>query len=192
MSRFVSEVSKTEILLVARRLIRSRGIDGFDLEDVAVMLRSSEALIAQNFANKSSLLMSVKDGVLEDLRFTLQNSVIGLEDPVQKIYAICKAYRIFANKQPDLFRLIYRADLKTGEFSEEKEVCNLVFKLVREIAGDDHAVSASRFLASFIYGFCSLEIDGSFRLNGSIDEAFEYSIQSYFSGLQGNKNLTFL
>lgn len=192
MSRFVSEVSETEILLVTRRLIRSRGVDGFNLKDVAVMVRTPEAYIRKYYGNKRALLRSVKDGVLEDLRFTLQNAVIGLEEPIQKIYAICKAYRNFANKQPELFRLIHRPELKTGEFAEEKEICDPVFELVSEVAGDDHAVSASRFLASFMYGFCSMEIDGSFRLSGSVDEAFEYSVRSYFSGLEGTKNLTFL
>jgi hypothetical protein len=43
-----------------------------------------------------------------------------------------------------------------------------------------------------MYGFCTMEIDGSFRLNGSVDEAFEYSLRSYMSGLEGAKNLTFL
>ena len=79
MSRFVSEVSETEILLVTRRLIRSRGVDGFDLKDVAVMVRTPEAYIRKYYGNKRALLRSVKDGVLEDLRFTLQNAVIGLD-----------------------------------------------------------------------------------------------------------------
>jgi|GEM_PF-6785741 len=192
MSRFVTEVSDAEILLVTRRLIRSLGVDGFDLDDVAIKVRASEAVIGQHYVDKNSLLRAVKDGVLEDLRFALQNSAIGIEEPAQKIYLICKAYRNFANKQPELFRLMHRPELKTEEFAEEKEVCDPVVQLIKQIAGDDHAVSASRFLASFMYGFCIMEIDGSFRLNGSVDEAFEYSVRSYMSGLEGAKNLTFL
>ncbi|GJL98870.1 MAG: hypothetical protein DHS20C07_05500 [Methyloligella sp.] len=192
MDRFVTDISDAEILLVTRRLIRSRGVDGFDLDDVAIKVRTTEAIIETHYTEKTSLLRAVKDGVLEDLRFALQNSVIGVEEPAQKIYFICKTYRSFANKQPELFRLMHRPELKTEEFAEEKEVCDPVVQIISQIAGDDHAVSASRFLASFMYGFCTMEIDGSFRLNGSVDEAFEYSLRSYMSGLEGAKNLTFL
>lgn len=57
--------------------------------------------------------------------------------------------------------------------------------------GDDYVVFVFWFLVSFMYGFCMMEIDGSFCLNGFVDEVFEYLLCFYMLGFEGVKNFIF-
>ena len=183
MTRHFSQLNSADIILAARRLVRSHGVNEFAFLDVAGQLKCSVGDILNFFPDMTSLLLGVKENVLSDLDYSLHNSVLGCDSAIQKIFALCKAYRQFALKQPQLFRLLHLPELKIGDYADEQEVCDPIVNLIAEVSGEKDAIAASRFLASFMYGFCTMEIDGSFRLKGSIDEAFDYSVRSYVSGL---------
>lgn len=184
MSPVDTRISNADIVLVARRMVKSRGVDGFTLRDVAQKLRLSENEIFAFFEDKTSLLQAVKEGVLGDMVYALQNSVLGFEPPASKIFAICRAYRNFAKKQPELFQLIYNPILNNAGNVDVYEVCDPLVSLIGQIYDDHNAISASRFLASFMYGFCTMELNGSYKIKGCVEEVFDYSINSYVFGLQ--------
>jgi hypothetical protein len=58
-----------------------------------------------------------------------------------------------------------------------------VLRAARELVGPDAALDAARLLTAWATGFISMELSGSFRFDGDIDQAFEYGLEHIVRGL---------
>jgi hypothetical protein len=51
------------------------------------------------------------------------------------------------------------------------------------LRGAEQALPAARLLVAFLHGFVSMELSGAFRLGGSVDDAFEFGVNTLVDAL---------
>ena len=55
--------------------------------------------------------------------------------------------------------------------------------VVERMVGSERALDAARLVTAFTHGFVSMELSGTFRLGGDIDEAFRYGVDVLIDAL---------
>jgi AcrR family transcriptional regulator len=188
MSPAVAKTSDREILTAARRLIVRNGVDGLALRDVAVAVGIKTPSLYKRFADRAALLRALKDLSLAELELVLRQAA-GQSPPSTAFNNMAHAYRDFAKCQPEMYRLIHRPELKTDGLEAERKAAEPALKVMAALAGNDFALSSARCITSFLHGFVTMEIDGNFRLGGSIDEAFTFSLEAILNGIKLKKGI---
>jgi AcrR family transcriptional regulator len=175
-----AKTTDEDVVAAARKIIAKQGVDALSLREVATAVGVRAPSLYKRFADRSDLLDAVRDDLLRDLARALAKVRSG-ESPSERLLAMARAYRRFGLAQPRLYRLIFASG---GEPSAAaRDAVSPVLADFGEIVGREHALSAARALTAFLNGFVTLEINGSFQLGGSIDDAFEFGLKSLLAGL---------
>ena len=180
MSPTRAKTSDEDIIAAARKIIARQGVDALSLRDVAAAVGVKAPSLYKRFADRSALIDAVRDDLLRELAGSL-GKVRSSASPRERLLAMAEAYRRFGLAQPRLYRLLFASG---GEPSAAaREAISPVLEDFAELVGNEHALSAARALTAFLNGFVTLEINGSFQLGGSIDDAFEIGLKGLLAGL---------
>ena len=99
----------------AVEVIRSKGLNGFSLREVARRAGVSHAAPGYHFGDVRGLLTAVAIEGFTTLHDELARSVAGVEDPVERLKAIGRGYVRVASEHPAHCEVMFRDDVLSAE-----------------------------------------------------------------------------
>lgn len=180
-----AKTSLDELVMIARRLVESGGVDDLTVSAVAQIAGVKPPSLYKHFADRAALLKAVEIAVLEELAAILRAGTKG-RTPKQRLRALAVTYRKFATDHPKRYGVIYSEHAFDDE--EIAAACYFAAKPLfeeLEAAGvpKKRILPLSRTFTAWLHGFVSMEIVHAFRLGGSIDEAFEDGLETILKGI---------
>ncbi|MFY3790925.1 TetR/AcrR family transcriptional regulator [Ureibacillus sp. MALMAid1270] len=179
-------LDKTKIIQTAVEIVDNEGVEAVTL-----------AAIARKLSVKPPSLFNHIDGLPSIKR---ELSLFGLNILFEKlsiatankkkdiaILAMAKAYKEFSQEHPGLYELTIHAPEKSDH--ELNIVSSKIIELIMKVLQDynleeDKMIHTIRGLRSILHGFASLEQKGAFGIPISIEESFEFMINSFISVLK--------
>lgn len=173
-----ARTSLDEIVAAGRAIVDTHGLEGLTMQRVSVEVGVRAPSLYKHVASRGLLVRLIVEDVVRDLGKRLDAAVIG-DDPQSDLLALTRAFRDFARRQPEAYRLVF-APLP-DEWRPAPDVLALasdaVLKTAGALAGPDRALEAARLITAWAHGFLAMELAGAFRLGGDIDEAFAYGVE---------------
>ncbi|MFY9614224.1 MAG: TetR/AcrR family transcriptional regulator [Candidatus Dormiibacterota bacterium] len=167
------------LLEAGRDVVAERGVDGLSLREVARRAHVSQAAPYHHFADKAELVSAIVQGGFDDFASALRAGAEEAgESALARLTAMGLIYVRFAVDQPEVFRLMFRPELRQvepGPTADAIEAAGLasyqVFRdaveaAIREgsVQGqlDDVALAAW----SIAHGLATILVDGPVGLSG--------------------------
>ncbi len=165
-------------------MIAADGADAFSFNKLAASLGVKTPSLYRHVGGKGKLLQAVNVNTLGRL-FTMMEEMQAEASgsPQEKLSALLTAYRTFAHTNPRLYLLIYHEN--DAYRPDENILTQLVLPIqtsMAEISGEERALAALRGAMALVHGFVMLEINNQLRRDGSLDEAFQLSIEAFLRG----------
>jgi AcrR family transcriptional regulator len=182
---YPSKLSRDALIQQAWTMIEDEGVANFSLHKLAAHFGVKTASLYR-YGNKVELLRAVNAYTSERLLQALYPALHDESPVAERLRMIGQAYRSFALAHASTYSLMYTNvidDLRPDEDELEQGVLPLQ-SLMADITGEAHAHQALRGLMALVHGFVMLENAQQFRRDGSLDEAFNYSLQAYLQGIQ--------
>ena len=178
------KTTDAEIVEAARRLIESRGRDGFSMNDVATAVGIRAPSIYGRFKDRAGILHAVELELLAELAELVANAVVA-DAPRATLMAQSRAVRRFAQGGPNCYSLIF--DIRTAKTEEgvaaRSAALAPMMPSLAALVGKDDAFAAARVLVPFLNGFISMELANAFHLGPGLDAAFEHGVATILRGL---------
>jgi AcrR family transcriptional regulator len=154
------------LLEAAMEMLRSEGVGGLGLRELARMVGVSPAAPYRHFDSRLALLEAL--AVTGYQRFTKAVTEATSEGtPAEKLSAMGKAYVRFALDNPDLFGLMFSPELERPARPTLRMAADAAFAPLRAVAGtlpqEDGRIAALRAWA-LVHGLAVLLLDGQIRL----------------------------
>ncbi|GAA2332454.1 TetR/AcrR family transcriptional regulator [Streptomyces kunmingensis] len=154
------------IIAAGRALLEERGQRGLTMQGVAERVGVKAPSLYKHVANRAALLAAVAQATVEDLAESLETTDGSLEE-------LARRYRQFATARPEGFRLMHSTYVPPRTLAHASRP---VLRVMRELVGEREALDAARLLTAWVTGFIEMELNGSFRLDGDLERAFEYGL----------------
>jgi AcrR family transcriptional regulator len=147
------------------------------MQAVAAQVGVRAPSLYKHYPSRAALIAAITESVLDDLlRLIAPHS--SEPDPAAGLRSVAAAYRTFAQADPRSYELL-TMNLPPG--SRPSATSNAaasapLLALTERLVGPDDALEAARLLTAFANGFVSMELNGSFRLGGDVDDAYRYGV----------------
>jgi AcrR family transcriptional regulator len=182
-----------------RELLSERGVDGLSLREVARRAQVSQAAPYHHFADKAELVSAIVQRGFEDFAAALRAAAGEAgESALARLMAMGQAYVRFAVGQPQVFRLMFRPELRevaagpaAAAMSRAGEDSYEVFRTAVRAAVaegsvrgevDDVAIAAW----SIVHGLATLVVDGPVDFGGrSVDDLTGVVLLAIGGGIAG-------
>ncbi len=106
---------RRSLIEAGREILAERGVEALSLREVARRAKVSQAAPYHHFADKADLVSAIVQGGFEEFAAALR---AGADTPggsgLQRLTGMGLAYVRFAVSKPDLFRLLFRPELRGG------------------------------------------------------------------------------
>lgn len=153
-------------------ILHEKGLAGLTLRACAARAGVSHAAPKNHFANLAALLAAIAaEGFRQHAERMRAMMRVAKFDPQSQILAAFDGYLQFAQKNPDLFRLMFSTDRQGDLYPELVEAADLFYDILRQIStrveldqgtGPAPRTTAEAMLWSFIHGYTSLVINDQF------------------------------
>jgi AcrR family transcriptional regulator len=158
-----------EIVGAARELLEEGGLQGLSMRRLAARLGIRAPSIYKHFASKEELEAALISHGFNEQAALFEAALRGSNEP---LVAMAAAFRAYAQRHPDLYRLMYdhalhRELLEPG--SEERAANPVV-----EASGGDADLARAMF--AFAHGMTILELNGRFPAEADLDAAWQRGI----------------
>jgi AcrR family transcriptional regulator len=154
-----------QIVQAARELLESDGSDALTMRRLGARLGIRAASIYEHLRDKPALEAALISVGFEEQAAAFTQAVQGSADPIA---ALAAAYRDFARRQPNLYRLMterpLRRDLLTPGVEEAAAI-----PLVQVVEGD---LERARAIWAFAHGMVILEINKRFPPDADIESTW--------------------
>ncbi|MBY0687373.1 TetR/AcrR family transcriptional regulator [Microbacterium marinilacus] len=158
------------IVLAARELLEESGLVGVTMQAVAGRVGVRAPSLYKRVQNRDELIRLVAEATLGDLTRELEGAA-GVEEVLDR-------FRAYGLRRPAAFQLLMTPGPGVPTVSDEAnaESAEVILAASAALAGEAHALEAARTLTAWATGFVSMEINGSFRLGGDVDDAWEFGV----------------
>jgi AcrR family transcriptional regulator len=180
----VAKTSDEEILAAARRIVDKHGADALSMQALGDEVGVRAPSLYKRFPHRDAILDGVLAGVLVELTSALRRAQRG-RSTERDLVRLAGTYRAFAHRRPHLYALLF-AHRPTGPAitaAREAAVAPL-FSTLRTWLPDAQVLDAARSLVAFLHGFITMELDGAFRLGGSVDRAYRFGVRAWISAIR--------
>ena len=173
-----SRTSVSEIVAAGRQVLEADGPDGLTLQRVADSVGVRAPSLYKRVDGRAELVRLIANDVALDLTDRL-NAAAHTGDPTTDIRALAETYRSFALANPRAYALLFSAMPAGGgvDATINAGASEALLRSVQPLAGGEHALEAARLLGAWAHGFVSMELNGAFRLGGTVDDAFAYGVE---------------
>ena len=185
MSPALAKATNDEIVAAALDIIARTGVEALSLTAVAEAVGIRAPSLYKRFASRAVLMNSVRDRALIELAARLRDAR-RRKSGRAAIKAMAAAYRDWGKDRPNLYRLVH----SSPAFALTPAATSATAPVLEELSvlgGERNALAAARLFTSFLHGFVIMEIDGAFKMGGSIDAAFTFGLEAIIRGLEGAK-----
>lgn len=177
MSPARARTSNDEIVAAGRALLEAGGLDAVTMQAVAERVGVRAPSLYKRYPSRAALVAAMGESALDDLA-GLMAPLSTNPDPAAGLRSVAAAYRSFAHRHPRAFELLAMNLPPESRPSAERNAAASapLLVLAERLVGPGQALEAARLLTAFANGFVSMELNGSFRLGGDVDEAFRYGV----------------
>jgi AcrR family transcriptional regulator len=155
------------IVAAGRDVLETGGPARLTMQAVAERVGVRAPSLYKRVRDRGALLGLVAAATTDDLTHRLAATDGSLA-------SLAHTYRSFARERPEGFRLILSAPTDVDAAARASAP---VLRVAAELAGPDQALEAARLLTAWVTGFLTMELAGSFRLEGDLDRAFTYGLE---------------
>jgi AcrR family transcriptional regulator len=175
-----AKTSSAQLASIARTLVEAAGPDALTMGAVAQSAGIKAPSLYKHFADRAAILKVVEIGILHELEACLRRETQG-PTPKVRLIAMATAYRRFGLTAPNRYKAIYSGNAFNDP--EIRAAClfsaqPLFEELKAAGIAEARILPLSRTLVAFLHGFVLMEIGNAFNLGGSIEEAFESSLET--------------
>jgi AcrR family transcriptional regulator len=164
---------RTLIIDAARELFVARGVEAVTMREIAKRIGYSATSIYLHFADKEAVLRAILDVDMLALATSL-NTILEIEDPVERMQALGYGYAEFALSFPNHYRLMFMAEripcdpekssLQKNNAEQDayfllKTVVNDVYLAGRFKTELQDVDLIAQVIWAGVHGVCSLEIN---------------------------------
>lgn len=171
--------SPAAIISAGQEILEASGASGLTMQAVATKVGVRAPSLYKRVKDRDALLIAVAEATLADLTAQLTAAAATPGNPREALIALARAYREYAQTQPEAFRLIFTASAPLDALERAAEP---VLHATRDLVGTAEALNAARLVTAWMTGFLQMELAGAFRLGGDIDEAFDYGLDHLLAG----------
>lgn len=165
--------STEEIVAAGREILEVAGPSGLTMQAVAERVGVRAPSLYKRVRDRDALHTAVAAASIDAL-------TARLEAADDDIGALARAYRDFAHRHPEGFRLMFT--IAAPHDALERSAAPLL-RAASAVVGEEDALDAARFFTAWATGFLQMELSGAFRLGGDVDRAFEYGLQRLTAGI---------
>lgn len=172
-------LSRDTIVDTAAKLVETRGLENVTLHELADALGVKTASLYNHLKGMPELSARLTELALERLLGTLDTAV-GVQTGAPALLALARAYRAFAQEQPQMYRAMLRLPQFAGTgISQLKEHFLALFRdiLAPYHMAEEEGIHCCRMVRSALHGFVALEAAGFFQSAVDADESYAYLAQ---------------
>jgi AcrR family transcriptional regulator len=174
----VARTSRESIVVAARGILERAGLDGLTMQAVAAAVGVQAPSLYKHVADRGQLMRLVLDATVGDLGGQLRQVPPGPAS--ERIVWLAHRFRSFGHQQPAAFGLLFASlpDAWRSDPVVNADAVRPLIDAVAELVGPDHVLDASRALTASCVGFVTMELAGAFRLGGSVEDAWEFLVET--------------
>jgi len=182
---YPAQTDRKGIIKTAIVLIEREGSVGLKLSRVASEIGIKSPYLYRHFKNKAALTQAIIEHTHEKL-FEAYAAVMQDEgnDPQERLLNLLRAHRDFALANPNSYILAFTATdprVRTDAMQLEQQVIPIQ-RIMAEISGEEHSLSALRGALALVHGFVMLELKDQLQRGGDLTVAFETAVSAYLNG----------
>ena len=160
-----------EIVGAARMLLEEEGLEALSMRRLADRLGIRAPSLYKHFADKQELEAAlISEGFVEQAR-AFEKAAAASDDPLG---AIAVAYRRFAKRHPDLYRLMTERPLQRDRLAPGAE--DRAAHTVIDAVGGDPDLARAAF--AFAHGMANLELNDRFPPRADLDAAWQRGVEA--------------
>jgi AcrR family transcriptional regulator len=158
------------IVRAARDLLEADGLAGVTMQAVASRVGVRAPSLYKRVRDRHELIRLVAEDALREF-------VAGVK-PGATAVDLLNALRTFGKAHPAAFQLVMTPGPGTPTAGDDanRTASEPVLRAATELAGEAEGLEAARMLTAWAVGFISMELNGSFRLGGDVDRAWEFGV----------------
>ena len=158
------------IVLAACDLLEKEGLAGLTMQAVAHRVGVRAPSLYKRLQSRNELIQLVAEASLTELAGRLNSA----PSPLQ----LANRFRAFGHERPAAFQLVMTpgAGIPVARPEFGAAASEAILRLAGTLAGADHALEAARTLTAWAAGFVSMELNGSFKLGGDVERAWEFGV----------------
>jgi AcrR family transcriptional regulator len=185
MSPAPARTSTDAIVVAARSILESGGLDSVTMRSVAEAVGVKGPSLYKRLPDRAALLRAIADDVVGDLSRTMSRAT-DTSDPRADLRAAAVAYRTFVRANPHGYRLLF-TDLADAnpDASSLAALGAPVVDAMTHLVDPSDALEGARTFVAWAHGFVSMELAGAFRLGGDLDAAYAFGIEAILDGVSG-------
>ena len=166
------------IVLAARDLLERDGLAGVSMQAVATRVGVRAPSLYKRVQSREELIRLVAEATLGDLADRVDASTTARE--------LVDGLRTFAKERPAAFQLVMAPGPGTPRPSDEANSASsaVLLRIAADLVGEARALEAARTLTAWATGFITMELNGSFRLGGDPEAAWEFGAARLIAALR--------
>jgi len=187
---YPSKLDSETLVEVAWQMMEDDGVEAFSMHKLAAHFNVKTGSLYRYY-KKADLLRAVNAHTEHQLYQSLSSVLESEADPHDKLRQVAYEYRAFGLSHPTTYGLLYTNTIDELRPDFEEGVQNVLpfQQLMAQLSGEVNALPALRGLLAIMHGFVMLELAGQLRREGSLDDAYAYTIDSYLRGIQQGDDL---
>ncbi|MCS0499588.1 TetR/AcrR family transcriptional regulator [Protaetiibacter mangrovi] len=172
-----------EIVAAGCELVETLGAEGLTMQAVASRVGVRAPSLYKRVRDRNELLSLVVAATLAELTARVEATLVD-PDPRERIRAQAEELRRFAHTRPVGYALVFGAhgSARPEGAALARSVTPLL-DAVRELTGDAHALDGARLVTAWANGFIAMELGGSLRMGGDVDEAWRWGLDRLVGAL---------
>ena len=181
-------LSRETVVAAAAEIADREGLEALTLAALAARLGIKPPSLFNHIDGMASLRRELAMRALREMGDALANSAIGKSGD-DAVRALADEYRRFAKRHPGIYVWTVSAvDPKDREISALSDrILEICLKILSGYGLERRAaLHAIRAMRSIVHGFSSLEAARGFGMPVSIDESFEWLVNSFIAGLKAS------
>lgn len=188
MSPARARTSTADVVAAGRALLESGGVEAVTMQAVAERVGVRAPSLYKRLPSRGALLSAVGDAAVDELARQLAPFADG-PDPAESLRRMAAAVRAFARANPRAYELVFMSQSDESRPAVERTAAAAgpVLAVVERLVGPEHALDGARLVTAFTHGFISMELNGAFRLGGSLDEAFRFGLDVIVDALVADR-----
>ncbi|MET0853574.1 MAG: TetR-like C-terminal domain-containing protein, partial [Microterricola sp.] len=158
------------------------GLAALTMQAVALRVGVRAPSLYKRVHSRDDLIRLVAEASLMELAGRLNSA----QNPVD----LANRFRAFGHERPAAFQLIMTpgAGIPVARPEFGAAASEAVLELAASLAGPDRALDAARTLTAWAAGFVSMELNGSFKLGGDIERAWEFGAAAIVEAIRATRS----
>ena len=174
---------RRHLVIAARAEVEEHGVENVVLTRVAQACGVSVAAPYRHFASKEALLAEVAIGGFGELTEALRVATPEGSSPRDRLLDAGVAYLRFAVANPQIFRLMFNAEVRGSVDDASQESLGVLIDLVRECDLAVPVDAAVRASWAMVHGYATLGVGGMDDFLGVADERVRADFEGLLDGL---------